>query len=215
MLKKGEFMSKEKVNESLEAQILDEISHLDELEKDSDVYDAAVRNIVELHKPYLEQVKVEQQSTLRNRELALEETRAELEMLKTEKAAEERAKQQELDEARLELEKMKAEKAAEERAKQQELDEARLEFEKQKADREALEAFRARKAKERNDVETLKENHNQFMIKTIADCALHLADMTFLGNFLGKSFEFEETGTYGSLTTKEVIKRLPFLSKKK
>lgn len=183
-------MSKEKVNESLEAQILDEISHLDELDKDSQEYDAGVRNVVELHKPYLEQIKAQQAAEIKDRELSLEEARQELEMLKAEKAAEERAKQQELEEARLELE-------------------------KQKADREALEAFRARKAKEKNDIETLKENHNQFMIKTVADCALHLADMTFLGNFLGKSFEFEETGTYGSLTTKEVIKRLPFLSKKK
>lgn len=183
-------MSKEQVNSSLETQILDEISHLDELEKDSQEYDVAVRNIVELHKPYLEQIKAEQAAVVKDRELSLEE-------------------------AKQELEKLKAERAAEERAKQQELEQARLEFEKQKADREALEAFRARKAKEKNDVATLKENHDQFMIKTIGDCALHMADMVFLGGFLGKSFEFEETGSYGSVTTKEVIKRLPFLGKRK
>ena len=183
-------MSKEKVNSSLETQILDEISHLNELDKDSQEYDAGVRNVVELHKPYLEQIKAQQAADIKDRELSLEE-------------------------AKQELEKLKAERAAMERAKQQELEEARLEFEKQKADREALEAFRARKAREKNDAATLKENHDQFMIKTVADCALHIADMTFLGNFLGRSFEFEETGTYGSLTTKEVIKRLPFLGKKK
>lgn len=183
-------MSKEQVHTELESQILEEIGHLDELDKDTQEYDTAVRNIVELHKPYLEQIKAQQAADIKNRELSLEE-------------------------AKQELEKLKAERAAMERAKQQELEEARLEFEKQKADREALEAFRARKAREKNDAATLKQNHDEFMLKTIGDCALHVADMVFLGGFLGKSFEFEETGTYGSVTTKEVIKRLPFLGKKK
>ena len=183
-------MSTEHVNSKLEIRMKEEIDHLGTLPKDSPEYDATVKNIVELNKPYLEQIKAKAASDAKERELALEE-------------------------AKVELEKLKAEKAAEEKAKQQKLEEAKLELEKEKADREALEAFRARKAKEKYDEATLKQNHDQFMIGVIKDSALHFADQVFLGNFLGKSFEFETENSYSSVTVKEVIKRLPFLGRKK
>lgn len=168
---------------AMEEKLRAQVEHLGELDKDTEEYDKAVSNVVELNKPLAEQLKIVEAAKVKERE-------------------------HELDEARISMERERAEKM-------HELEEAKLEFERQKAEKERLEAFRARKAKEQADQDTAKQNHDEFMLKVIVDSALHVGDQLFLGGFLSRGFEFEETGTYGSSTMREVIKRLPFLGKKK
>lgn len=164
------------VNEEVEKRLHEQIKHIGTLPKDSEDYDKAITNLVELNKPYVEQIKVQNAAAQQERENEMAKERME---------------------------------------REDALAKERLKFEMEKAEADRLEAYRARRSKERADEAVLKQNHDEFMIKTIGDSALHVADQVFLGGFLTKGFEFEETGSYGSFTFKEVIKRLPIPGKKK
>lgn len=183
-------MSTRKVTEGLEDRVNEQIEYLGTLANNTDDYKIGVEDLTKLGEQYRELVVVSNEAEAKERE-------------------------HELNNIKAEIERLKAEKEAENKARELELEAEKLKLEKEKAEAEKIRAFEERQSRERGELATLKENHDQFMLKTIVDSTLHIVDTAFLGGFLNRGFTFEETGTYGSQTFREVIKRLPFPGKKK